>query len=430
MFGSQTSAHAISTPSPWEYKGWPEGLPLPDRDHPLPADLDLFTSGFMFPIATVDKAAVLHNVETVAAFCRETGIDLAPHGKTTMSPELIGLQLDAGAWGITAATASQARVFRAHGVERILIAHQLVDPAGVRWAFDEMQRDERAHVLCLADSTAGVERMEAALDGAPPQLRPLDVLVELGLPGGRTGCREIDDAVAVAHRIRASPRLRLAGVEGYEGVVDFDSECFDEVDGFVDRIGSLAVAIDDAGLFDEVDEIIITAGGSTYPDRVILGLARDWHLSRPTRTVIRPGCYVTHDSGHYVETGPFGTREPTDSCPPLRDALRVWSFVVSRPEPDLALLGFGKRDASFDIDLPIPLEVHRNGTLSAIPQGAAEVFALDDQHAYVRLDATQQLEVGDIIGCGISHPCTTFDRWRLIPVVEDSHVVDVIHTYF
>ena len=42
-----------------------------------------------------------------------------------------------------------------------------------------------------------------------------------------------------------------------------------------------------------------------------------------------------------------------------------------------------------------------------------------------------ELEPGDEVELGISHPCTTFDKWRWIPVVDDEdRIVDVLRTFF
>ncbi len=148
------------------------------------------------------------------------------------------------------------------------------------------------------------------------------------------------------------------------------------------------------------------------------------------RLVIRPGCYVTHDSRMYGVGGPFGVRPPMDGYPQLRAALWLWSYVVSRPEPDLALLAFGKRDVSYDVNPPIPLAVHRGDEEHRLA-GELEVFALNDQHAYLRVPAGFDLQVGDIVRCGISHPCTTFDRWRVVPLIDDDYnVAGAVRTFF
>jgi D-serine deaminase-like pyridoxal phosphate-dependent protein len=110
--------------------------------------------------------------------------------------------------------------------------------------------------------------------------------------------------------------------------------------------------------------------------------------------------------------------------------VRLWGVVLSLPEPGLALVGIGRRDVSFDMDLPLPEVVRRaDGTTSS--GGALQVTSLDDQHAYVRVDDAVALAVGDWVGFGISHPCTALDKWQLLVVVDDDdHVVDCVRTFF
>jgi D-serine dehydratase len=110
--------------------------------------------------------------------------------------------------------------------------------------------------------------------------------------------------------------------------------------------------------------------------------------------------------------------------------------VQSRPEPNLAILTMGKRDASYDVDLPIPVWHHRPGpgVPQALPDGCT-IFKMNDQHAYLRLPdghpLCDDLLVGDLVGCGISHPCTTFDKWPLLLAVDDDYVVRfALNTYF
>jgi D-serine deaminase-like pyridoxal phosphate-dependent protein len=311
----------------------------------------------------------------------------------------------------------------------VLIAHQVIDPAGVVWMADELAADPAVELICLVDSLDGVELMERALDGRPGG-RPIDVLVELGIQGGRTGCRTIAEATALAERVAESSRLRVVGVEGYEGILHYEGDDFSAVDAFLGRIRELVQELAAAGRFDHLDEVVVTAGGSMFPDRVAAVLGSGWNIGRPVRPVIRPGGYVTHDSILYAVSGPFGARAPMADYAQLMPALCLWSFVISRPEPSLALLGFGKRDASFDIDLPLPLFHRRAGVMQPI-DGALEVFQLNDQHAYARVADGFDVRVGDLIGCGISHPCASFDRWRAMPVVDDDYrVVGAVRTFF
>jgi D-serine deaminase-like pyridoxal phosphate-dependent protein len=370
----------------------------------------------LFPVLVLKEHALAHNLDLMARFCRAHGVWLAPHGKTTMSPQLIARQLGAGAWGVTAASPAQARLFRGFGVERIVIANQVVDRLGIEWLAGEPEG-----VYCLVDSERAVELMDQGLAGRGP----LPVLVEMGLAGGRTGCRTLEEGARVAAAVCSSRSLRLAGVECFEGIVDQPGERVDEVLRDVRR---LAEALGRDGAFDGLEEVLVTAGGSSFFDRVVHHLAGGWDLGRPVRVVLRSGCYLTHDHGSYERLSPFGGR--LLGWEPLQQALEVWGLVHSRPEPDLAIVGFGKRDVSYDIALPRPLTVRaRDGRTR--PAGGMEVFRLNDQHAYLRLPAADPLAVGDAVGCGLAHPCTVFDKWRSIPVVDqDYRVLGAVRTYF
>lgn len=140
--------------------------------------------------------------------------------------------------------------------------------------------------------------------------------------------------------------------------------------------------------------------------------------------MLRSGCYITHDHGLYARTSPFVGHDPA----PL-PALEVWAEVLSLPEPGRAVLGAGRRDVSTDVDLPLPFAVRRDGRTQ--PVEGLQVTGVNDQHAMVSVPEHVSLEVGDLVGLGVSHPCTTFDKWRLIPVVTDTYeVTDAVRTYF
>ena len=413
----------------WRYKSFPAGPPISLRDVPG-MGWNVLDGEFMFPVMVLKEAALRHNLEAMADFCRRHGVLLAPHGKTAMAPQLFELQREAGAWGVTAATTSQVRVWRAFGVERVLLANELVEPAAIRWVAEELRADPAFGFHCLVDSVAGVRRLSEVLEAAKLD-RPLQVLLELGFAGGRTGCRTREQALEVARAVASSPRLALGGVEVFEGILHADglAATLGAVDEFLGAMRSVVEDLDRAELFDRVSEVIVSAGGSAYLDRVVGGLAPSWSLSRPVRLILRSGCYLTHDAVHYSDLSPFGSRLP--DTPPLREALEVWGVVLSRPEPGLVLLGFGKRDVSYDMELPVPRLLKRPGEPPRPLSGGAAIVALNDQHAYMRLDQADELRVGDLVGCGISHPCTAFDKWRLIPLVDDGYqVLDAVLTYF
>jgi D-serine dehydratase len=109
----------------------------------------------------------------------------------------------------------------------------------------------------------------------------------------------------------------------------------------------------------------------------------------------------------------------------LKPAIEIWSQVISMPENDLGILNLGKRDVGTDLDNPIPILKFKDEILGF----SGKIEKLNDQHAFLK--SSDKFEIGTLIGLGISHPCTTFDKWRVIPLVNDNYdVVDLIETHF
>ncbi|CAM3398730.1 amino acid deaminase [Kibdelosporangium persicum] len=410
----------------WRFKGMPDALFGRTVAEALATNPKLFTDGFVGPLVVLDNDAIDHNLATMRRWCESRGLALSPHGKTTMAPQLFQRQLDAGCWAITTANASQLRVYRAFGVSRILLANQLVDPNALRWLAAELAADPDFEFFCWADSVRAVELMTEGLRGAQ---RQVNVFVEVGAPGGRTGARTPETAEAVAGAIVASPVLKLVGTAGWEGSLahEASAEGLKAIDDFLTQIRAVTVQL--AGKFEDRDRVIVTVGGSAYFDHVADALTQPWPEGLNVFPLLRSGAYVTHDDGFYRENSPLGAHSRIEGTPSLRSALRAWAQVTSKPEDNLALLTIGKRDASFDEGLPEPQLIRRDGTTR--PLTGAEIVSLNDQHAYLVPNGAG-VQVGDWIGLGLSHPCTVFDKWQLLPAVgaDGETVVDFIRTYF
>lgn len=378
--------------------------------------------GFTTPLLVLSAERLAHNLALMESYTSRHGLAFAPHGKTSMAPRLFQRQIEHGAWGITLAVPHQVRVAREFGVRRIFLANELVDASALRWLAGELAADPGFRFVCYVDSVRGVELMDAALRGA---VRPVDVVVELGAgERARTGARTAADARAVAEAVGRARALRLVGVAGYEAQVpDADPA---RVRRWLDRLVALAAEFDRDGLFEEAEEIVVSAGGSEWFDAVADVFAGVPALSRPVLKLLRSGAYVSHDDVHYRELTPFN-RVPEEGA--LQPAFRLWAQVVSRPSAAEAFVNAGKRDVSYDLDLPVAQVVRRDG--AERPAAGIEVTALSDQHLWLRTGPEADVRVGDWIGFGLSHPCTVFEKWQLIPVAEaDGTVVDYIRTYF
>jgi D-serine deaminase-like pyridoxal phosphate-dependent protein len=390
----------------WATKGlWLPGGNMPDKEF-VAAGHDLFTGPFSWPVMVARRSAIEANVAQMARYCADHDVDFAPHGKTTMAPTLFAAQLAAGAWGITVATPNQALAAYRFGVPRVVIANEVLDPRPLGWL-----ANQDWELLSYVDSLAGVSALAEGLrDGGRVR-----VLVEMGYAGGRTGCRTVDTAEEVALAAAAVPGVEVAGVAGFEGLL----AGIDEVTTFLDAIARAADRI--APVCPR--PVILSAGGSAFFDLVVkvLGPAAAAHGGR---VLLRSGAVVTHDDGTYATTTPF-TRIPDEGS--LTAALEVWAQVLSTPEPGLAIIGAGKRDVPYDVGLPIPLSA-RGADGAVRPLDGSTVDKVNDQHGYLR---GADVSPGELVRLGISHPCTAFDKWRVIPVVDDTYrVVDLLHTYF
>lgn len=392
---------------------------------PLANGTQIFNSPEVFsPLMLMKQSALENNLRQLADFCREQGVMLAAHGKTSMSPAILRRAVtDGGAWGLSAATPAQVRALRQFGIRNVFLANELVDPAGIRW-IGEWQKQHPDHgFLCYVDSLQGVRLLEQHLGDSR-----IAVLLEMSVSGGRTGCRSSSEALEIAAAIATSPTLQLVGVAGYEGALGAgrDAAGVQRVTDYCRMLIATAALLAENQLFAS-QHIILSAGGGAWFD-VVSACFTAANLPLPMTPLIRSGAYMAHDSGLYARIAPFAQPGATHH---FTAALEIWGRVLSRPEPGLAFVDFGRRDVPFDQDLPNPLWV-RNVDGSA-PRAASgmRISEVNDQHAYLLLPEEDVLKPGDWVGCGISHPCTAFDKWRYLPLVDDNYcVTDSLETAF
>lgn len=394
-------------------------------NQPLANGTPIFSSPDVFsPLMLMKQSALENNLRQLADFCREQGVMLAAHGKTSMSPAILRRAVtQGGAWGLSAATPAQVRALRQFGIRNVFLANQLVDPGGIRW-IGEWQKQHPDHgFLCYVDSLQGVRLLEQYLGDSH-----IAVLLEMSVSGGRTGCRSSAEALDIATAIAASPVLQLVGIAGYEGALGAgrDAAGVQRVKEYCQMLIATAALLAERQLFAS-EHIILSAGGGAWFD-VVSACFTAANLPLPTTTLIRSGAYMAHDSGLYARIAPFAQPGATHH---FTAALEIWGRVLSRPEPGLAFIDFGRRDVPFDQDLPNPLWV-RNVDGSALRAASGmRISEVNDQHAYLLLPEEDTLTPGDWVGCGISHPCTAFDKWRYLPLVDDDYcVTDSLETAF
>jgi D-serine dehydratase len=411
------------------------GMPLQPGVEASPERLigrNVLDGSVALPIALLKRQKLESNAAWMEGFVRSHGVSLWPHGKTSMAPKLFKQQMAQGAQRLSVASAIQAHVARLAGVNRILIANQVTNRLDIEYLATELARNPDLDIMCFVDSLPGVERLALALRKAGCR-RPMGVLLEIGVHGGRAGVRGLDDARIVARAIAGTAELTLSGLAGYEGVyTPKDPEGLAKVDRYLDSVVEVARALDAEGLFGE-NRIILSAGGSKFFDRVAEKFTGA-RLHRPVETVIRCGCYLFHDVGIYEEAiqGVYARDPVAAKLGHLQPALEIWAEIQSRPEKTRAIAAMGRRDASYDAGLPVPqLWCRPEPGAAANPLSGHCVVALNDQHTFLDLPEDSPLQVGDAVGFGISHPCTVFDKWQMICVVDPDYVItEIVRTYF
>lgn len=387
---------------------------------------NLLGEDLSLPSAILYRDRLLNNQQWMRRFIDSYGVKIAPHGKTTMAPQLFDMQLQGGAWGITLATAHQSRVAYEYGVRRVLMANELIGKQNLA-IISQLLRDPSFTFYCLVDSAEGVDALGAWFASLNQRIH---VLIELGVMGGRAGVRDDAQLAGVLEALdRWKETVRLSGVEIYEGVLDNETA----IRAFLRRASGVTTRLLSEKRF-ALAPPILTGAGSAWFD-VVAEEFTSAGFGDSVEIVLRPGCYLTHDVGSYrraharmMQSNPVA-REIGQGLLP---ALHIWAYVQSVPEPQRAIVGMGRRDAAFDSGLPVPALHFRPGSVE--PQQAPahwETTKLMDQHAYLRISPGDDLRVGDMIAFDICHPCLTFDKWRTIPVVDTAFsVVDIVQTFF
>ncbi|RIJ02679.1 amino acid deaminase [Achromobacter sp. K91] len=424
----------LDSPLDDTYRGIPPGEPAVPLRGVAARGWQPRSGNMALPVLTLDEAAFAHNVEQIFQYARSHGAALAPHAKTPMSPQIVQRLLDAGAWGATVANLQQAAVLLRAGVTRLMLGNEIGGAASGARLGKLLAGYPHARLLAFADSADTVRSLAAAAAEAG---RPVEVLVEVG--GGRAGARDDAAVAAILAAIREQgDKLALAGVATYEGAVA-SSDAALTASNIAALMERAARAFKEVRALAPHAPLVFTAGGSAFFDHVTQA-AKGWLFEDGNaQLVLRSGAIFFHDHGTYqralqamdARAGFLVDGQARNAATDFRPALRLWGEVLSRPEPGLAICGFGMRDVSYDQDLPAPLAAFRGG--AALPgwDTQARVTRLNDQHAFLAIAPDSELAPGDVIEFGISHPCTCLDRWRVFFGLDaDGRVQSAYRTFF
>jgi D-serine deaminase-like pyridoxal phosphate-dependent protein len=338
------------------------------------------------PALLLDIAAVELNIAQMAAWFVDKPCKLRPHVKTHKLPLVARMQLEAGAIGITCAKLSEAQVFLEHGFQDILIANEIVGQTKIRRLIGLVRY---GHIMVCVDHARNAEELSQAAEKADLQL---DVLVEVNVGLNRCGVAPGPPTLELAQRIQGLAGLRFRGVMGYEGGLYVKDP--EEKQAKCLQANQTLVATRDLLINAGIPVEIVSAGGSnTYN---LTG-------AYPGITDVQVGSYVTMD----LHNEDYGLG--------FRQALSLLTTVISRPEPDRAVIDAGLKAISQDAGLP---GCRRSGI---------SVTRLNEEHGHLRIeDPDDALKPGDKVELIPSHGCTTIPLHDVYVLVRGSRIESVL----
>ena len=270
------------------------------------------------------------------------------------------------------------------GINNILIANEMVGEVAIRRT---VEPGRHANIIIAVDDLENIRDLSAA---ARHYNAKLDVLVDLDVGLGRCGARSLEQLVELAKAVNQSPALRLRGVFGYEGHVQFIPDREERTKKGRAANQLLADAARTLCGMGFNIEIVSGAGTGTY----------DIAGGFPGITEIEPGSYIFMD-GTYNKLGL-----------PFEQSLTVLSTVVSRPTDDLVVLDAGSKAVSPE---------RFNPSVRGFEQ-AIEIKSLSEEHAIGNIQSGADPRPGDKLHLIPSHCCGTVNIYDQMYVTRNGIV--------
>lgn len=325
------------------------------------------------PAVVIHMDIVEKNIFALLEGAEKAGLKHRPHVKTHRSGYLAGLQIQAGCCGITAAKLGEAEVMAEAGIQDIFMAYPLIGE-------EKLQRllklSEKVKVSTIVNSEIGARRMSGFFEKAG---RNMDVLIEIDGGLNRGGVKPGQDTLAFARSIRELAGIRIIGLMYYGGLV-YNSHNVEEIREYGrqerDTLLQTAELLRKDGFHIEV-----LSAGSSFTGKVpeeLKGI-----------TEIRSGHYIFNDCGQLDA----GLAEPQD-C-----ALRVLASVVSKPDEHVVIADVGTKSLTSDACH------YRTGYGYIVGYPEIEIYALNEEHAFLKCEEENPLQIGDKIEIIPNHAC-------------------------
>ena len=346
------------------------------------------------PAVVVDLTVAENNIREMASRAEKYGINHRPHIKTHRSGFFAKLQLENGCCGVTAAKLGEAEVMADNGINDIFVAYPLIGEDKLRRLYALSQR---IHVSTLVNS---VEGATALSDYFEKNGKTVDVLIEIDGGLNRGGLGVGQKALEFAEKIRDAKGLQIKGLMYYGGLI-YNSHNTDDVKYYArkehDDLVETAALLSEHGFAMEV----LSAGSSysgKYPE-LLEGI-----------TEIRSGHYIFNDCSQLD----VGLATP-DQC-----ALNVITTVVAKPDEHTVICDMGTKTLTSD-------GCHyRKGYGYIIDYPEIEIYALNEEHAFLRTEGINPLKIGQKIAVIPNHACVVTNLTEKIYGFRDGRLERMI----
>ena len=403
---------------------------------------NIFKDNVQFPILTIKESIFKKNIESMTKYANQNGVFLAPHSKTSMCPQLLK---KLNCWGFSVANNQQLSVLLEMGIKNIIIANLITNKSNITSLLKlvEKYRYSKNIYLCV-DSLFGINLLSKTSIEYKSRSK-IKILIETGFKNSRSGIRDLATLKQLTEKIIKLPNnFLLSGILFYEGAASTKNykETLKRINKIIKFSTNSFEYLWNNNFFNS-KEIILSGGGSEYFDLVVASFKKYRNIKN-LKLVIRPGSFLAYGHGYYTKRldeidkrgGLFFNNNNNNikATNLFSPSLELWAYIISIQDKNMAILNFGKRDVSFDLGYPVPLAIYRKSKLIIKLDSKKKnliIRRLNDQHAFLDYSGYDNIQIGDLIKFGISHPCITIDKWSFFYMCDEKYnIKEALKTFF
>lgn len=339
-------------------------------------------SGLATPALVVDVNILKANMAAMDGILGKSALKLRPHYKSHKCAALAKWQVENGAIGMTCAKLSEAEDLCDSGIEDILIANQVVDPAKIRRLADLANN---CRLTVCVDDEQNINALSAAAKNGGATIH---CLVEYDIGMERCGVTEKEEVLALARQIAACDNLVFDGLQAYAGHISHMEALEDRQQmtaANYEKLKALLAYLRENGI-----TVTTVSGGSTGTAQI--------KAMEGLYTELQAGSYLFMDATYRKLGLPF------------QNALFLLTTVVSK-RAGLTVVDAGVKTCGVDQGMPLP----ENGMVERI---------VDSEEHFQLHNYTEETRVGQKLRMIPAHCCSTVNLHDKLYLVDGDRVVD------